>query len=387
MAMSTPLSRRSFLTTAALAAGVTVMGAGCSRDAQSREQRIDATEGALSIAPTSWVPGEDVPLKRIWMGWPSSTLVWGTRLLPLIQHDVAKVARTIARYTPVTMCATNEVAAAQARSRCGSSVRVIDTIGVNDCWLRDSGPVFRWTDAGGRNAIGLRFNGWGHKQTATKDRFVAARVAKAATVPFAQAGFVGEGGAIECDGDGTVMATESSLVNDNRNPGMSKAQVEAAVLAAYGAQKMLWVPGLRGHDITDDHIDATSRFIRPGVVMVQVPPASRTDIWAEDAREQLAILSSATDAKGRSLEIIEMQGPDTVRSDDPNFLDSYVNFVVAGEAIITVQFGDAAKDAAAKDTLEQAFPGRVVVQLNLDNLHGPGGGGVHCITQQEPLPA
>jgi len=336
------------------------------------------------LAATFRVPLEDVPHKRTWMAWPSSWDIWGN-WLGGVQNDVALVARTIARYEPVIMCATSDAAASAARRKCGATVKVISSIPVNDCWMRDSGPVFRRTRNGARDAIGLNFNGWGGKQTVTKDKDVAERVAARARVPFREVNFVGEGGAIESDGHGTVMATESSLVNANRNPGMTKAHIEAAVLAAYGASKMIWVPGIRGKDITDDHIDATSRFVRPGVVMVQVPPAWRKDIWADDARQQLGILSNATDAKGRRLEVIEMAGPDTVRPNSPDFVDSYVNFALTNGAVITAQFGDEAKDAACRETLTVAFSGRKVEQLNLDRLH-LGGGGVHCITQQEPSP-
>lgn len=325
---------------------------------------------------------DDVPHERTWMAWPTSSAIWGN-LLPGVQEDVVRVARAIASYEPVVVCATNPSAAADARARCGNAVTVIDSIPVNDCWMRDSGPVFR-TDGGGcRDTVGLSFNGWGGKQNVSKDRFVASEIAQYTDLPFSVADFVGEGGAVETDGDGTVMATQSSLVNANRNPAMSKAQVEAAVLDAYGAQKMLWVPGLKGRDITDDHIDATSRFVRPGVVMVQVPPRNRTDIWAEDARQQLEILSRSVDAKGRRPQIITMDGPRTVPSDSPDFLDSYVNFHVVNGAVITARFGDDKRDAACRSTLAAAFPGREIEQLRVDHLHA-GGGGIHCITMQEP---
>ena len=146
---------------------------------------------------------------------------------------------------------------------------------------------------------------------------------------------------------------------------------------------MIWVPGLRGKDITDDHIDATSRFIKPGVVMVQVPPRSRDDVWAKDARQQRRILSRSKDAKGRRLKVIEMAGPREVRSSAHGFLDSYVNFALVNGAVITAQFGDRDRDRGCRQTLRDAFPGREVVQLNVDRLHR-GGGGIHCVTQQEP---
>ena len=336
---------------------------------------------SATAATGSFVIADDAAHVRTWMAWPSSRTIWGS-LLDGVQHDVALVATTIARYEPVVMCA-NPSAAATARRLCGPSVQVIETISVNDCWMRDTCAVVRRTTATGRDTIGLGFNGWGRKQAYGSDSKVAGKVAVNVGLNFARAGFVGEGGAIETDGDGTVMATESSLVNANRNRGMTKAQIERAILDAYGATKMIWVAGVRGQDITDDHIDATSRFIRPGVVMVQVPPSYRTDVYAQDARQQLAVLRAATDARGRRLQVIEMAGPDALRDSSPDFLDSYVNFAVVNGAVVTAQFGDAAKDAACRATLTAAFPTRTVVQLDVDRLHG-GGGGIHCITMQEP---
>ncbi|MFD8793026.1 agmatine deiminase family protein [Streptomyces vinaceus] len=319
------------------------------------------------------------------MSWPSRSSIWGGRRLAGVQEDIVLIARTVARYEPVVLCAPDAYTAAQARSLCGAGVTVLDSIPTDDLWMRDIAPVFRRDGRGGLDALGLNFNGWGDKQTHTYDADVARLVADDLHLRFSRTDFVGEGGAIETDGDGTLMATESSLVNKNRNRGMSRAEIEDAVLHAYGADKMIWVPGIKGKDITDDHIDVTSRFIRPGVVMVQVPPADRDDVWARDAREQFSILSAATDARGRKLRVIRVEGPDTVRSKDSQFVDSYLNFHVVNGAVITAQFGDAVKDAAARRALAEAFPGRAVVQIDVDRLMA-GGGGIHCSTMHEPLP-
>ncbi|GHE36732.1 agmatine deiminase family protein [Streptomyces vinaceus] len=340
---------------------------------------------ASAAVPGRWVDRDDAPHARTWMSWPSRSSVWGGRRLAGVQEDIALIARTVARYEPVVLCAPDAYTAARARSLCGAGVTVLDSIPTDDLWMRDTAPVFRRDGRGGLDALGLGFNGWGGKQTHAYDADVARLVADDLRLRFSRTGFVGEGGAIETDGDGTLMATESSLVNKNRNRGMSRAEVEDAVLDAYGADKMIWVPGIKGKDITDDHIDVTSRFIRPGVVMVQVPPADRDDVWARDAREQFSVLSSATDARGRKLRVIRVEGPDTVRSRDSQFVDSYLNFHVVNGAVITAQFGDAVKDAAARRALAEAFPGRAVVQIDVDRLMA-GGGGIHCSTMHEPLP-
>ncbi|MEU0937311.1 agmatine deiminase family protein [Embleya sp. NPDC005971] len=354
--------------------GAAVMGAGTTS--------ADPAPASADGAPRRHVPADHVPHARTWMSWPADRSIWGRRLAG-VQADIALIARTVAAFEPVVMCAIDERAAAEARARCGPGVTVTAEIPTDDLWMRDTCPVFRTDGAGGLDALGLGFNGWGRKQTHRNDARVAEYVAEYEQLPFGRADFVGEGGAIETDGDGTVMATESSLVNANRNRGLSKARIEAAVLRAYGAITMLWVPGVKGRDITDDHIDVTARFIRPGVVMVQVPPADRTDIWARDARRQLAILSAATDARGRRLTVTTVEGPDEPRSTERDFVDSYLNFHVVNGAVITAQFGDRPKDEAARTTLATAFPGRSIVQLDVDRLMA-GGGGIHCSTMQQP---
>lgn len=380
--LGSDLSRRSFLTRAGLSvAGIAAAGT----------LAKVLIPGSSALGATSWVPGEGVFMKRTWMAWPSSTAIWGTKLLPKIQGDIATLAKEVGKYQPVIMCADGSTNAAIARSTCGSTITVISSIPVNDCWMRDIGPLFRTNGAGGRDAIGLNYNGWGGKQIDGKDRYVAERVAAYAGVAITKASVVGEGGGIEYDGDGTLMATESCWINTNRNGSKSMATIEAELLNKFGASKMIWVsPGIKGQDITDDHVDATCRFVRPGVVMVQLPPPARTDVWAQDARAQYRTLLNATDAKGRHLQVLTLEGPDTLPRWPPSrwdtFLDSYVNWVVTNTSVITTQFGDTVKDAAARSAIQAAFPGRAIVQLNLDHLHGEGGGGAHCVTMQEPLP-
>ncbi|MFE2307586.1 agmatine/peptidylarginine deiminase [Streptomyces sp. NPDC059411] len=318
------------------------------------------------------------------MAWPDSSAIWGNKLSG-VQANIALIAKTIAKYEPVVMCA-NSASVAKAKSACGSAVTVIGTIPVDDCWMRDTGPVFRTNGAGGLDAIGTNFNGWGNKQTHAKDALVAGRIAAYAGVPFSAAGFVGEGGAVETDGAGTLMATRSSLINSNRNPGKTQAQLEAALCDAFGASKVVWFKGVLGKDITDDHVDATSRFLAEGVGLVQMPLASDTDAWSNDARAQYQILSTTIDAQGNPVAVTKLQGPDynKIRSTNPDFVGAYANYYVCNGAVISPQFGDTTADAAAKVTLQRAFPGRVVEQLNIDSLGG-GGGGIHCVTQQQPV--
>ncbi|MET9687040.1 agmatine deiminase family protein [Streptomyces sp. NPDC006514] len=372
------MGRRRFLAAAGLTAAAAALAATEGRAGAAAAIR-PAAAGAFGV------PIEDVRHTRTWMAWPDSTAIWGNTLGG-VQQDIALIARTIAKYEPVYLCA-NSGSAAKARSMCGSTVTVISTIPVDDCWMRDTGPVFRTNGSGGLDAVGLNFNGWGKKQAHSRDNLVAGRIASYVGVPFTAAALVGEGGAIEQDGAGTLMATRSSLVNKNRNPNKTEAQIEAAVLAAYGASKLIWFDGVKGQDITDDHVDATSRFLTPGRAAVQMPLASDNDVYAKDARQQYQILSASTAANGTRMTVDQIQGPDynKIRSSNPDFLASYANYYLCNGAVISAHFGDTRADTAAKATLARLYPGRTIEQLNIDRL-GTGGGGIHCVTQQQPVP-
>ncbi|MEV7171589.1 agmatine deiminase family protein [Streptomyces sp. NPDC093224] len=371
------MNRRRFLTAAGLTAATAALAAA--------EGRAGAAARPAAAAGTLRVPIEDVRHTRTWMAFPDSSSIWGGQLSG-VQADIALIARTIAKYEPVYLCA-NSASAARARSLCGPTVTVLTSIPVDDCWMRDTGPVFRTDGTGRLDAVGLSFNGWGRKQAHAKDALVAGRIAAHVGVPFTVAGLVGEGGAVEQDGAGTLMATRSSLVNSNRNPGKSQAQIEAALRTAYGASKVIWFDGVYGQDITDDHVDATSRFLAPGKALVQMPLASDNDVYAKDARQQYQILSGSTSATGTPMAVERLQGPDyyKIRSSNPDFLASFANYYVCNGAVISAHFGDTRADTAAKATLTRLFPGRVVEQLNIDRL-GTGGGGIHCVTQQQPVP-
>ncbi|MBC3935904.1 agmatine/peptidylarginine deiminase [Undibacterium rugosum] len=336
-----------------------------------------------------FVPDENLPHTRTWMAWPSSTSIWGS-LLTGIQADIALLARTIAKYEPVYMVANGSSNASVAKSKIGTTVfpvTIIPTIPNDDCWMRDLGAIFRKDGAGGLNCFGLNFNGWGNKQTHAKDALVAKSMASYLGLNFTASTVVGEGGGVVEDGDGTLLANESCWVNSNRNPGMSRNQIEAELLKQYGASKMIWCKGVIGQDITDDHCDATVQFTQPGTVVVHVPDPSNTDAFAANAAQWLQTLSTSTDAKGRAFNIIKLQAP---KATSKTMLASYINYCVTNNAVINVAIGaicnDPAKDVTVKAQLAAAYPGRTVEMLKLPTLYGQGGGGIHCVTQQQPIP-
>ena len=275
--------------------------------------------------------------------------------------------------------------AASAAAACGSGVEIVELVN-DDLWMRDMGPIFLVNRQGCLAGLDLNFNGWGNKQVHVNDAKIAGEVLALLGVPRFDAPFVSEGGALEVDGDGTAMATESSIINDNRNPGQTKAMLTAEIRGCLGVEKMLWVPGLKGHDITDDHIDGLARFVQPAQVVVDQPAdPGATDVWALSEKQALEILSQSTDAHGRALQCLISRESQTIPAgEDPKlFVNVYVNWYVCNGAVLIPAFGDAASDADANSLVSELYPGRNVVQLRIDNL-AEGGGGIHCATQQQP---
>jgi agmatine deiminase len=332
------------------------------------------------------VPGEEMPQTRVWMTWPSNAVLW-RKSLPHLQNEIASLARTIAKYQALSMISDSEENGKNALNKIGSTrypVTMLNAIPNDDFWLRDNGPIFRKTAGGALDCIDLNFNGWGGKQIAQKDTQVPQKIASYLGIPITKANIVGEGGGILQDGDGTLIATESCWVNDNRNPGKTRGQIEAELLSLFGAQKMIWCKGIRGGDITDMHIDASIQFVAPGKLLMHRPPELANDIWAQEARAMVKIISASTDAKGRKFEIHMMDEPVKLRSKNPQILRSYINYLAVNGAIISVNFGDDKTDALAKETFQKVYPGRVIEMLELDHLYA-GGGGIHCVTQQQPV--
>jgi agmatine deiminase len=317
------------------------------------------------------------------MAWPARKDIWGA-VLAGVRRDVASVARAIARFEPVAMVAHPQQAHAAAAA-CGKGVEIVPLVN-DDLWMRDMGPVFLVNGRGGLAGLDMNFNGWGNKQVHPNDAKIAREVLALLGVRRFTAPFTAEGGALEVDGQGTVMATESSIINPNRNPGLSKAQLTASICGYLGARTMIWVPGLRGHDITDDHIDGLARFARRAEVIVDQPAdPDATNVWAFSERQALTILRRSRDASGSLLRCrISRESATIPPHENPAlFVNVYVNWYACNGAVLIPKFGDRSADAAARSLVAGLYPGREVVQLTINNL-AEGGGGIHCVTQQQP---
>lgn len=335
--------------------------------------------GELSALEVSrlFVPPEEAPHARTLMQWPTSRIVHpNIAFLKILQRTIANIANAIAEFEPVVML-TSERDMLQARRYLSSAIEHWD-IPTEDLWCRDSGPLFAKKPDGQLVISHIQFNGWGNKQVHKEDGQIARRVAQHLDLPLLDSGLLGEAGGVEHDGHGRLIAHESSWLNDNRNPGLSRDAIEARLLLTYGADRMIWSPGVWAEDITDYHIDSLARFTGPGRVSINLPDTPE----AADPFHQAALKThDALVAAGLAVDVIDEPQRRRVKSVD--FVASYANYYVCNAGVIAAQFGDRQADEAAVETLRRHYPDRSIVTLNVDAL-GEVGGGIHCATQQMP---
>ncbi|MFF2791080.1 agmatine deiminase family protein [Streptomyces sp. NPDC058049] len=379
----TPPTRRSVLRTFA-GIGAAVFGAAACGPAESGTR--PGAAGSGSLAPTAdgkrRFGAEWESHTRTFMSWPALASVW-ERELPYVREDIARIARAVGGYEEVVMMARPDQADA-AQKACGSQVEVIP-LAVDDLWARDTVPVF--VEEGAEvTGVDFNFNGWGNKQEHTNDAQVGRLLLQKYRIPRVQAPLVAEGGSFETDGEGTLMVTESSIVNDNRNKGKSRDTIEAELKQTLGVQKVIWLAGVRGEDITDAHVDSLVRFTAPGVVLLdRAHPSTPPDSWSRSAEQAKSVLSNATDARGRRFEVIDLPQPDLNRitGEGDDFVSTYANFYVANDSVFMPQFGDRKADDRARGILREHFPKRDVVMVKIDTI-ASGGGGIHCSTHDQP---
>lgn len=333
--------------------------------------------GAGAGKPGFRVPPEEAPHQRTFMQWPVNRKVHPDPVfLRMLQDTIADIANTVAEFEPVTMLAAASDHG-NARRKLSGAVELWN-IPTEDLWCSDSWPIFA-TDAAGHLAVRqIQFNGWGERQINLRDSEIAALVAERLGLEMIPSGLKGEAGGVEQDGHGLLMAHESSWVNENRNPGMSRDEIERLLLEAYGADRMIWSDGVWGEDITDYHIDSLARFTGPGRVLMNLP-----DEIDEDDPFHLAALQTHDVLQAAGLDVEVIPEPVHRRVESIDFVASYANYYVCNGGVIAAQFGDAESDAIAVEALRRHYPGREVVGLNVDAL-GEVGGGIHCATQQMP---
>ncbi|MFD5086293.1 agmatine/peptidylarginine deiminase [Kitasatospora sp. NPDC058406] len=387
---------------AAAGAGLFSLGAAACASPEGPEEALPPGPSEPPAPPASPAPGGSQPPApgggatpgrrfgaeweshtRTFMSWPASTGIWEDQL-PEVRADIARLARAVAGYEAVVMFARPaQVAAAQ--NACGNDVEVVP-LPVDDLWARDTVPVFV-EDGSTLKGVDFNFNGWGNQQKEhANDSALAAAALGRYGLERVATPLVAEGGSFGTDGEGTLMVTESSVVNQRRNPGRSRDEIEAELRKALGVTKVIWFAGVRDQDITDAHVDCLVRFAAPGVVLLDQPfPGAPADVWSRSATRAREVLKSATDAHGRALRVIDLPqpDPDRITGKGDAFVSSYINFYVANKSLFMPRFGDARADDRAKQILRDHFPGRDIVQVRIDGI-ASGGGGIHCSTRDQP---
>nr|WSW71374.1 agmatine deiminase family protein [Streptomyces sp. NBC_00995] len=331
------------------------------------------------------MPPEWAPHERTWMAWPGPNPTFASAAeLDEARRAWAAVAHAVRRFEPVTMV-VGPGQEDSARALLGPDVECV-VRPLDDAWMRDIGPTFV-TDGCELAAVDWTFNGWGAQGWARweHDRHIARSVAELAGVPVHGSPLVNEGGAIHVDGEGTVLLTETVQLGRERNPGWSRADVEAEVHARLGTRKAIWLPrGLSGDYGTYGtlgHVDIVAAFARPGTVVAHVQPdPAHPD--HEITREAVRVLRAATDAKGRPLEVVEVLAPTVLRAGGEWVDYSYINHYLCNGGVVLCAFDDP-RDELAAGIFRRLFPTRTVTLVDARAIFA-GGGGIHCITQQQP---
>ena len=325
-------------------------------------------------------PGEFEPHAKTWMAWPHRQDLYGARLLDM-QRAYADVAAAIAQFEPVSMVVHPDHTQG-ARALLADAIEIV-ALPIDDCWIRDSGPTFLKRTDGGLAGVSWRFNAWGGKHAPfDADDALAGRVLAYEEADIVRSFLHCEGGSLACDGDGTLIVTETSLLHPNRNPGLSKAWVEQELRRMLNVEKVVWLPGDPLDLETDGHVDGMCCFVRPGVVMFEYNP-DPTDLHGRILADNLAALRNQTDARGRSFEVIPIPEAYDVEATSAVFARSYINFALTNGGVVMPTFGRPSGDEA-KAAVARAFPDRRIVTVDMGAV-APGGGAIHCITQEQPL--
>ena len=328
-------------------------------------------------------PAEWAPHAAIWTAWPADEELWLENLGPA-QAEVAAMVKALAAPGPegrpgdkMKVLVHGPTAMLSAEKAIGEYAELIDAC-YGDIWLRDTGPIFYAND---RCAL-FTFNGWGGKYVLEYDDQVGAFVAIEAGADAARWDRVLEGGALDWDGEGTILTTRECLLNPNRNPLMSELDIKALLHDALGSRTTIWIDRGLLNDHTDGHVDNIARFLAPGVVACQ-SPYGVDDPHAARLDEIAAQLENQRDARGRILKVVRIPSPGRVENEDGDVAPaSHMNFLIGNATVVVPTYGTPSAQQAV-DALKPYFPGRNVVGLPSNHILS-GGGSFHCITQQQP---
>jgi agmatine deiminase len=317
-------------------------------------------------------PPEWAPHDAVWIGFPSHPELWEGDLAPA-RDEVIAFARAVwadGKGERVILVAADEAAGAAARTLAGDAADVL-VRPFGDVWLRDTGPIIV-SDGSARD---FDFNYWGGKYDLPGDEEIGGLLAKSRGLSVIGCDWVLEGGAIETDGTGLVVTTEQCLLNPNRNPDLTRADIESRLAGDLGLDRVLWLGDGLGNDHTDGHVDNLARFIAPNRLAIPIaagPDDPNAAVYAD----------AKTRAEAYGVELVSLPSPGLVERDGEAVPASYMNFYIGNAAVVVPIYG-APNDEAAVAAIGALFPGRTAIGVRADNLL-TGGGSLHCISQQIP---
>jgi len=324
------------------------------------------------------MPAEWTPHAGCYISWPCKEETWHGYFKEA-KKSYAEVINAVNQFEPVTVLADPSVAA-EARKKLGKKVEMLE-VRLDDSWSRDNGPIFVTSKEGGVALVNFRFNGWGKFTPYDHDNELPVFISEHLKMKRYDAPMVLEGGSFSVDGEGTLIATEQCLLNQNRNPQLTREDIERNLASYLGAKKVIWLwRGLLG-DLTDGHVDAVASFVSPKLV-IAASTEDASDPNHKALKENMDRLLSSTDAKGRSIEIVRIKQPREFDFHGHRMTPYYCNNYIANGGVVAPVFGIPG-DEAALETLRSVFPGREVVGVKAQYLE-IGGGAAHCITQQRP---
>ena len=336
----------------------------------------------MGIAHPLRLPAEWEAHAATWVAWPHNAETW-PGCLEGAERELSDLVRAIATSEPVRVLVQDEDHADEVRRHLGPEVAVeLHVVPTDDAWLRDTGPTFVVDRRRRLVAIDWTFNAWGGRYPPwERDDAVASAVGRLAGAEVVRLGLVVEGGALEVDGAGTLLAVRPTLVDPNRNPGLPAEEIEKRLSELLGVTRLIWLPGGIEADDTDGHVDAVARFVGSGRVVcaVERDPTHPNHAPLEACR---AVLREARDAGGRPLEVIDLPMPPPIEAEGERLPASYVNFYISNGAVLVPRFG-VPTDELALGRLAELFPRRQVVGIPSRTLVR-GLGSLHCLTHQQP---
>ncbi|HET9294185.1 MAG TPA: agmatine deiminase family protein [Gemmatimonadales bacterium] len=334
------------------------------------------------------MPAEWAPHRGTWLSWPHRESSWPDRFAP-VPHVFVEIVRHIAPHEEVHINVPPQLIPDVERLLKPLALRAgrvtLHENPTNDAWCRDHGPCFvqRRVDGGREEAIvDWDYNAWGGKYPPfDRDDVIPTRIGEHFGIPVFHPGLVMEGGSLDVNGEGTLLTTESCLLNPNRNPGRSREEIEQALKDYLGVTNVLWLgDGIEGDD-TDGHVDDLTRFTDPRTV-VTVVEEDPQDKNHEPLKENLGRLRGMRDQDGQPFRIVTLPMPKPMWVEDQRLPASYANFYIANK-IVLMPLYDPARDVQARATLEELFPTHRVIGINSVDLIW-GLGSFHCVTQQWP---